>query len=101
VAGALQIALPADRITRLCRQYQVGALAVFGSALRSDFGPESDLDFLVTFQPEADIGLIGFLRLQRELSEELGRKVDLVPKDALKPLIRDEILAQAQVLYAA
>ena len=101
MAGALQIELPMDAIARVCRQYQVRELSVFGSALRPDFRPDSDIDLLVTFKPEAQIGLIAFLRFQRELSEILGRKVDLVSRNGLKPLIRDEILAQAQVLYAS
>ncbi len=76
-------------------------LSVFGSALGPDFKVDSDIDLLVSFKPEAEIGLIGLLRLQRELSETIGRKVDLVPKDGLKPLLRDRILTQARVLYAA
>ncbi len=90
-----------DAIERLCRKYRVAELSVFGSALRPDFRENSDIDLLVAFQPEAEIGLIAFLGFQRELSETLGRKVDLVPKNGLKALVRDEILAQAQVLYAA
>lgn len=99
--AALQIDLPLKAIAELCRKYQVQELSVFGSALRTNFRPDSDIDLLVSFQPEAQIGLIDFLGFQRELSEALGRKVDLVPRGGLKPLIRDEILAQAQVLYAA
>ena len=90
-----------DAIANLCRQYKVQKLSVFGSALGPNFGPDSDIDLLVTFKPDAHIGLIEFSRFQRELSETIGRKVDLVPKNGLKPLIRDEVLAQAQVLYAA
>ncbi|MBI3695065.1 MAG: nucleotidyltransferase family protein [Acidobacteria bacterium] len=101
MAAALQIELPMDAIERLCRKYRVAELSVFGSALRPDFRKNSDIDLLVAFRPEAEIGLIAFLGFQRELSETLGRKVDLVPKNGLKPLVRDEILAQAQVLYAA
>lgn len=88
-------------IGELCHRYQVQELSVFGSALGPNFRPDSDIDLLVTFKPEAQIGLIAFSRFQQELSDVLGRKVDLVPKGGLKPLIRDEILAQAQVLYAA
>ena len=90
-----------EAIENLCRKYQVSDLSVFGSALRPDFDEQSDIDLLVSFEPEAQIGLIAFLGFQRELAEALGRKVDLVPKGGLKPLIRDEILSQARVLYAA
>lgn len=100
MAGALQIELPMEAIADLCRKYQVSELSVFGSALGPNFRPDSDIDILVSFKPEAHIGLIALLQFQDQLSEALGRPVDLVPKGALKPLIRDEILAQAQVLYA-
>ena len=90
MAAALQIGLPLDAIERLCRKYQVAELSVFGSALRPDFRKDSDIDLLVLFQPKARIGL-EFWALERELSEVIGRKVDLVPKEGLKPLIRDEV----------
>ena len=99
MSGALQIELPMDAIARLCRDYHVRELSVFGSALSPEFREQSDIDLLVLFEPEARIGF-EFVELQRKLSEVIGRKVDLVPKDGLKPLIRDEILAQARVLYA-
>ena len=89
-----------EAVERLCRKYQVSELSVFGSALRPDFSEHSDIDLLVLFKPEARIGF-EFVALERELSEVIGRKVDLVPKDGLKPLIRDEVLAEAHVLYAA
>jgi len=88
-------------IAKICARYKVAELSVFGSTARGDAGQDSDIDLLVTFQADAAIGLIAFNRLRRELEEGLGRKVDLVPKDGLKPIIRDEVLAQAQLLYAA
>ena len=88
-------------IAKICARYKVAELSVFGSTARGDAGQDSDIDLLVTFQAGAAIGLIAFNRLRRELEEGLGRKVDLVPKDGLKPIIRDEVLAQAQLLYAA
>src|SRR5712692_5133598 len=100
MGGTPQIELPMDAIARLCRQYHVRELAVFGSALRGDFGDQSDIDLLVAFEPGARIGF-EFVALQRKLSEVIGRRVDLVPKDGLKPLIRDEVLGQAHVVYAA
>ena len=100
MAATIQVEFPMDAIERLCREYQVAELSVFGSAVRPDFRKDSDIDLLVLFQPEARIGL-EFWALEGELSEVIGRKVDLVPKEGLKPLIRDEVLAEAQVLYAA
>lgn len=88
-------------LTPFCRKYQVQELALFGSALRGDDGPESDVDILVSFRPGAHVTFLTLARMQRELEAMVGRKVDLVPKDGLKALIRDDILATAQVLYAA
>ncbi len=96
----LPIELPLEALEELCRKYRVSELSVFGSALRADFRQQSDIDLLVEFEADAEIGL-EFVRLQRELSRLVGRPVDLIPKDCLKPLIRDEVLSQAKVLYAA
>lgn len=93
--------IPIGPIEDLCRQFEVAELAVFGSAVRHDFRSDSDIDLLVTFQPEAKVGLIAFIGLQQQLEELLGRKVDLVSKRGLKPLIRDEVIGNAMVLYAA
>jgi predicted nucleotidyltransferase len=76
-------------------------LSLFGSARRTDFGPESDVDLLIEFQTDAEPSFLTLARLQRELAEALHRKVDLVPKGGLKPMIREEVLASAEVLYAA
>ena len=96
-----QLRLASSAIARICQRYHVAELSVFGSTARGNAGPESDIDLLVAFQPDAVVGLIAFNRLRRELEDGLGRRVDLVPKDGLKPVIRDEVLAEAQVLYAA
>ena len=95
------IDLPIESINVLCRRYQVQELALFGSALGDSFGPDSDLDFLVEFQPEAQVGFMKLAKMQRELSAVLNRKVDLVPKGGLKPKIRQAILSSAEVLYAS
>ncbi len=94
-------AIPREALTELCRHYQVQELALFGSALRPDFRPDSDLDVLVSFEPQARIGFILLSRLSRELSSLLGRNVDLVPKDGLKPMLRDDVLSKVEVLFAA
>jgi len=93
--------LPLGAIGGICRRYRVRELSIFGSATRADFSPErSDIDLLVEFEPDAEIGLIAFAGMQRELSALLARPVDLVTKRGLKPVIRDEVLAQAEVAYA-
>ena len=96
-----QLRLESSTIARICERYHVAELSVFGSTARGNGGPESDIDLLVTFQPDAIVGLVAFNRLRRELEDGLGRRIDLVPKDGLKPIIRDEVLTEAQVLYAA
>jgi predicted nucleotidyltransferase len=93
--------IPTEQLTRLCRRYRVRELALFGSAASGSFGEASDIDLLVTFEPEARVGFLALARMQRELEELLGRKVDLVPKGGLKPAIRDAVLSTARVLYAA
>ena len=90
-----------DALADLCRRYGVRELAIFGSAVREDFGEHSDVDLLVEFEPGVRIDLIEFLGLQEELSGLFGRKVDLVPRKGLKPRIRDEVVREARVLYAA
>jgi predicted nucleotidyltransferase len=84
----------------LCRRHEVQELALFGSAGTDRFRPASDLDFLVTFQPQARPGFLTLTRLQRDLEALFHRKVDLVPKKGLKPAIRDSVLAEARVVYA-
>ena len=95
------INLPMDEIVALCKRYHVRELALFSSAVRSDFRPDSDTDILVEFEPGAQIGFMALAAMQRELSEIVGRKVDLVPKGGLKPRIREAVLESAKVLYAA
>jgi len=95
-----QIMLPNDKITEFCRRNRVKSLAVFGSVLRADFRSDSDIDVLVEFERDAKVGFLAMGRMQRELTELFQRQVDLVPKDGLKPVIRDAVLASAEVLYA-
>jgi predicted nucleotidyltransferase len=99
---------PAERLkvseadlAALCSRYHVRELSLFGSAARGEARPDSDVDLLVVFEEGARVGLLALAALQRELSDLLGRRVDLVPKDGLKPALREEVLSQAEVLYAA
>ena len=98
---AAGVELPEAEIAEICRRHQVKQLAVFGSAVRGALRPDSDIDMLVDFLPEARPGLLGLSAMMRELSALLGRHVDLAVKPALKPLIRPGILAEARVIYAA
>ena len=97
----LPIRIPQDEIADICHRYQVRRIQLFGSALRGDFGPESDVDVLVEFEPNAQIGFIALGRMRRELAELFQRPVDLVPRDGLKPKIREAVLSSAEVIYAA
>ena len=92
---------PADKITEFCKKHGVQRLAIFGSALREDFRKESDIDILVTFYPEKRIGLIGLSAMELELSEIVGRKVDLNTPGFLNKYYRDKVLAEAEVQYDA
>lgn len=87
-------------IAEFCGQHHVRRLALFGSVLRSDFGPESDVDVLVEFEPGHTPGF-GFIGLQDELSRLLGRRVDLNTPRCLSTYFRDKVLAEAEVIYAA
>ena len=100
----LAIELPREAIEEFCRRWKITELAVFGSALRDDFGPESDLDFLVTFAPEATWSLLDKVAIWRGLEMLLGRRVDLVSRRGVErsrnPIRRQEILATAEVFFA-
>ena len=93
-----KLELPKDKIAEFCRRHHIRKLAVFGSALREDFRPDSDLDLLVEFDPEHTPGL-AFFGMEQELSELLGRKVDLNTPQFLSPYFRDKVLAEAEVRY--
>jgi len=93
-----RVQVPQEALERLCRQYHVRRLALFGSVLREDFGAESDLDVLVEFEPGHTPGL-AFVRLQRELSELLDIRVDLHTYRSLSRYFRDEVLEESRPLY--
>jgi len=97
---AILLHMPFEELADFCRRYQVRELALFGSMLRQEHRPDSDVDLLVSFAPAARVTFLTLARMQRELEVLLGRKVDLVPKDGLKPIIREHILTTARVLYA-
>ena len=86
------------RIAEFCRLHHIRRLALFGSVLRADFGPESDVDVLVEFEPGHVPGL-AFLSMEEELSKMLGRKVDLNTPGFLSPYFRDRVLSEAEIQY--
>ncbi len=92
---------PIEEVRTFCRRYGVRELALFGSAARDDSNAGSDVDLLVEFNPETEVGFITLSRMQRELSEILSRQVDLVPKQGLKPMVRQAVLSSAKVVYEA
>ncbi|MEW6073714.1 MAG: nucleotidyltransferase family protein [Planctomycetota bacterium] len=95
------IEIPKEMLADLCRRHRIRRLALFGSILRDDFGPESDVDVLVEFEPQARVGLIRLAGIELELSDLFGRKVDLNTPGFLSPTYRGRVLAEAQVQYDA
>lgn len=96
-----RISVDREMIAAICRQRNIQRLALFGSALREDFGDESDIDLLVEFEPGHVPGLLGIARLERELSAIFGgREVDLRTLDDLSRYFREDILKEAQVQHA-
>lgn len=95
-----QMPIPKEQIADFCRHHHIRKLSLFGSVLRDDFRPDSDVDVLVEFEPEHTPGLLRFAGIELELSELLGgRKVDLNTPKFLSPYFRDEVLAEAEVQY--
>ncbi len=97
-----QLQLDQDELAAFCRQWRIRELSLFGSALRKDFGPKSDLDFLVSFELGAGWDLFDLIAMKEDLERRFKRPVDLVEKEALRnPWRRYEILRTREVLYAA
>jgi predicted nucleotidyltransferase len=98
---AAGITVPDADVAAICKRYQVRELSVFGSAARGDMKPDSDVDLLVEFEPEARTSLLEVTGLIEDFSALVGRRVDIAIKRALKPRIRSGVLAEARLLYAA
>ena len=96
-----QIDIDHGKVAEFSSRHQVAELALFGSALRDDFTPESDLDILVTFKPGARVSLFDLVHMADELSTLFGQHVDLVPKEGLKPRIRRSVIESSRVFYVA
>jgi len=99
------IEVPADRVDEFCRRWKITELSLFGSALGDEFGPESDVDFLVSFAPDADWSLLDHIGMEQELSEIVGRKADVATRRAVERsenwIRREAILGSAREIYAA
>lgn len=97
--------IPTERIAAFCRKWKIREFALFGSVLRDDFGPDSDVDCLVEFLPDADWTLLDVIRAEQELSDLLGRPVDLVERPEVERsenwIRRRHILGTARTIYAA
>lgn len=99
---AARISIPYEQIAAFCRKWKVTEFALFGSVLTEDFRPDSDVDVLVAFEPEAPWSLWDLGEMRDELTEIFGRDVDLVEKKALRnPFRKHRILSTRQVVYAA
>ena len=96
----LQLEIDRDALAALCRKHGIRKLWVFGSAVREDFGPGSDVDLLYTFEPGHRVGW-EIIEIEREMSELLGRNVDLVPEKFLKPQVRRQVEKQRVALFEA
>jgi hypothetical protein len=94
--------IPRKKIAEFCKRWSIAEFSVFGSVLRDDFRPDSDIDVLVSIDPKAHIGLFELVDMKIELQEMFKRPVDLVEKEGLRnPYRRTEILRTAKVIYAA
>ena len=96
-----RILIDREKIAKFCRRHQIGKLSLFGSVLREDFQPDSDVDVLVVFQPHATVGFLRLAAIELELSQIIGRRVDLRTPAELSRYFRDEVLRIAEVQYAA
>jgi predicted nucleotidyltransferase len=97
----LPIDFQRDQVEDFCRRNGIRRLSLFGSVLREDFSPDSDIDLLVEFEPEKRIGLMGMVDLERQFSDLLGRKVDLNTAEDLSRYFVDQVLQEARRIYVA
>ncbi len=95
----MKIGVDKEVLAEFCRRHRIRKLAFFGSVLRDDFDPTSDVDVLVEFEPGTRVGLIRLAGIENELSKLLGRKVDLNTPGCLSPYFRDEVLREAEVVH--
>ena len=101
MSGTLPIEIPAAPLAEFCRVNHIKRLSLFGSVLRDDFTPQSDIDLLVEFEPGTRIGLIGFAGVEEQLTHLFGRKVDLNTPQCLSKYFRDEVIREARAIHVA
>jgi uncharacterized protein len=97
---ALGIEIAPEKLADFCRAHHLKRLAFFGSVLRRDFRPDSDVDVLIEFQPGREVGFFRLMAMQQELTALVGREVDLRTPEDLSRLFRDTVVAGAEVQYA-
>jgi predicted nucleotidyltransferase len=95
----IPLTIPIGAIRVFCERHPIRRLALFGSVLRDDFSPDSDVDVLVEFAPGADVTYLDLVAMQEELAALLGRSVDLLTPGALSPHFREQVLSSAETVY--
>ncbi|MBI3323176.1 MAG: nucleotidyltransferase family protein [Candidatus Omnitrophica bacterium] len=98
---SVKIAINRRKIAEFCRRHHIRRMSLFGSVLRDDFGPDSDVDVLVEFEPGATAGFLRLAAMELELSKILGRRADIRTPAELSRYFRDEVLREAEVQYVA
>lgn len=98
--GSIQIEIPKEKLAEFCKRNHIRKLSIFGSALRENLGPDSDIDILVEFDPDNIPGLIRLAGMENELSEILGRKVDIRTAQDLSRYFRQDVIKSSEVQYA-
>ncbi len=98
---SLRIQVNREQIAEFCRRHHIRRFAFFGSVLRDDFRPDSDVDVLVEFESEYRLGFFELMRMQREFSELIGREADFRTPEDLGRYIRERVISEAEVQYAA
>ena len=101
MSQAITLDLPLDKIRAYCATQPIQRLSLFGSALRGELRPDSDVDLLVEYLPEARIGYFELAQQEIDLSDLIGNKVDLRTPSELSRLFRQEVVASARLLYAS
>ncbi len=94
-----QVTIPVTELVEFCQRHPIRKLSVFGSALREDFSPNSDMDILVEFEPDARISFFDMVTMEMELTDMMGRKVDFRTPQELSRYFRQKVLDTAEVLY--
>ena len=98
---SVKISIDRGKIAEFCRRHHIRKLALFGSVLRDDFRPDSDVDVLVEFEPNASAGFLRLAAMELELSQLLGRRADLRTPPELSRYFRDTVIKTAEIQYAA